>query len=76
MCRRFRLPVHEPVAVKIADRILLATERRDLMPPSKIPWREDERYEPLPRKIVPMSPAVAKQVFLDRFNELQVRRGF
>jgi hypothetical protein len=71
ICEAFGLDPVEPPIVKIADRRLLATERRDLMPLSKLAWRTDEQVEPLLERIVPMSPAMAEIAFMDRFNELR-----
>lgn len=56
--------------VKAADAIMLATERRDLMAPSE--WKPEA--EPLPEKIVPMSPDVAEREFLARWGYLQALR--
>lgn len=52
--------------IKQADRILLATERRDLLR-HQIPWDEvilDEQVEPLTEPIKPMGPAAAEALFL------------
>ncbi len=57
-----------PPEVKVADDILLATEFRDLMAKLKDPWPLAQ--EPLPDRIVPMSPPEAEQAYLDRFEEL------
>ncbi len=48
---------------------MLATESRDLLGPRHPDW--DMSFEPYPEIIVPMSPAEAKQAFLNRFHELQ-----
>lgn len=60
--------IPEPAAVKMADRVMLATERRDLRcpPPRRVedmppPWRE--RIEPWPQRY-------AYETFLRTFNDL------
>lgn len=63
-----------PPAVKLADRILLRTEQRDLMPDhgGMTPiWRDhNPAIQPLPGKIQPWYPDVAKKRFLRRFYDL------
>lgn len=66
--KKFGLSHIEPESVKKADKILLATEARDLMGPLHKDWRS--QAEPLLFKIDPMSPKEAKQAFLKRFNSL------
>lgn len=56
-------------AVKHADRVLLMTERRDLMGPAPEPWA-DESIEPLPARIRPWSPEKAKDQWLLRLRTL------
>lgn len=65
VCRRFGLDPIEPPAVKAADNTLLATEVRDLMRPDRRVWGKwlfD--IEPLPLRIDPWSPTVARREFL------------
>ncbi len=71
---RFGLPLAQSTAVKRADLVMLATERRDLMPEDQTPWTILEGIEPLPRKISCMHPARAQQVFLKRYIELTENR--
>lgn len=60
----FDLKFPWPTEVKTADNRLLATERRDLLGV----YREwNFRGEPLPEKIVPWPPRVAKDRFLEIF---------
>lgn len=66
----FGLPLTMSPAVKQADRVLLATERRDLMPADETPWAILDGIEPLPRKITTMQPSRAQAVFLKRYVEL------
>lgn len=74
ICEKFKLrhDVIEGRDVKHADDTMLATEKRDIMGPAPAEWM------PLPNpseKIITyMSPADAKQMFLDRFDELSKRR--
>lgn len=68
ICERFGLQIYEPQSVKVADDILLMTEKRDLMPNSPQKWRETS--EPLSRIIQPWKPAKAKQRFLETAEAL------
>jgi uncharacterized protein len=71
VCERFWLPSEEPESVRLADKRMLLTERRDLMP-HRGPWRVGAAggLEPYPMRIRPMSPKAAKRMFLERFAEL------
>lgn len=60
--------------VKHIDRVLLATERRDLMPANDDEWPELGGVVPLGRSIRPMGAELAEKVFLQRFEELKRRR--
>jgi len=73
ICERFRLPPDEPAPVKFYDSVLLATEKRDLMPPST--RNEEHANPPLEEKIEPWDPRGAKNAFLACFAELEVNRG-
>lgn len=65
VCKRFKLSPIEPPAVKVADNRLLATEVRDLMTPDKRVWRKWlAEIDPLPVRIDPWSPTVARREFL------------
>src|SRR5574338_583623 len=68
ICKRFSLPEIEPDSVKKADKILLATEARDLMSPLHKDWQQPE--EPLPFKIDPLPQQEAKDLFVKRFYQL------
>jgi hypothetical protein len=59
-------------AVHAADLIMLATETRDLTA-NVAAWLK--RVEPLPDRIVPMSPDVAEQEFLGRYSHLNSLRS-
>lgn len=66
----FGLPAAMSQAVKHADLVLLATERRDLMPEDCTPWPILDGIDPLGRKIIAMAPARAQAIFLKRYVEL------
>jgi 5'-deoxynucleotidase YfbR-like HD superfamily hydrolase len=57
-----------PEKVEIADRRMLATEKRDLFDREAAPW--GAMLEPYPCAIVPLPPYQAKEAFLRRFEEL------
>lgn len=59
--------------VKFADAIMLATEARDLMPPSPRDWGWlPERPSPLPERIIPCSSMqAAEDLFLSHFEALR-----
>jgi hypothetical protein len=69
ICERFHLPKEEPISVKVADQIALATEVRDLMGGPRPDWTLE--FEPFPAKIIPLSPKEAKELFLKRFAFLK-----
>ena len=68
--RRLGLPETLPLEIKRADRVLLATERRDLLPRGASPWPGLAGVEPLAERIVPLPPAQARAAFLARAVEL------
>ena len=57
-------------AIKRADLIALATEKRDLMPYSTEAWSYLEDIAPLPDIIQPLNPQAAKEAFLAAFARL------
>jgi hypothetical protein len=65
---RFGLPREIPPEIKEADRLLLATEQRDLMPPHDDVWPLIEGIEPLSITIQPLYPIKAAERFLDRYK--------
>lgn len=68
---RFGLAMPEPEPVKIADNVLLMTERRDLLSPPPSAWNaEESRAKPLIDRISTLSPIRAESLFLERFCEL------
>jgi hypothetical protein len=69
ICRRVSLPTVEPAPVRRADRVLLVTEARDLMPGIGSYWKKI-RSKPLPGRIRPWGEGVAEAEFLRRYREL------
>jgi hypothetical protein len=72
ICQRFGLDPVEPPSVKIADKVLVATEARDLMGNLHCSWRQPK--EPLPFKIEAWGPKEAETKFLERFSKLIAAR--
>lgn len=70
VCERFGLALTEPHSVRKADKIMLATEARDLMSPLHPDWKQPA--DPLPFTIVPWSPKEAEANFLRRFDTLSI----
>lgn len=68
--RRFGVPADLSPEVKLADRVMLATERRDLMPASAAQWARIAGIEPLGQRLVAWSPEMSRVAFLQRFAEL------
>ena len=66
ICAKFGMLPVEPIAVKEADNVLLATEQRDLLKNSA----NDIFSTPLKTQIRPWSSKKAERVFLNRFAEL------
>ncbi len=64
----YLLPMHRDI--KRADLIMLATEQRDLMPPSDDEWGCLDGIEPLPGRIVALYPRKAAALFMRRYAEL------
>lgn len=67
---RFGLPADLPPCVKHADRVLLVTEKRDLMPACGNREWNLQGVQPMERRIRPWVPEQAKTAFLQRFQEL------
>ncbi len=61
---------HLDPAIKQADMVALATEKRDLMPYSTENWSYLQGISPLPQIIEPMDPQAAKTAFLETFGRL------
>lgn len=71
---RFGLAPELPPAVKAADLVLLATEKRDLMPAHEATWSDLQGFEPMAETIVPVSSELARRMFVERYKELHSRR--
>lgn len=67
---RFGLSWPMPSCVKHTDLVMLATERRDLMPNSPRLWQSILGIRPLDEPIVEWTANEAKEKFLARFHEL------
>ena len=67
---RYGLKFPIPAIVKTADVILLATERRDLMPKNKTPWKSLEGVKPLVTRIRPWDERHSESRFVATFEEL------
>jgi uncharacterized protein len=66
------VPLHP--SIKTADLIMLATEKRDLMPPHD--YVEWPGVEPISEVIVPLPPEQAYKLFMARYRELlAIREG-
>ena len=59
-----------PQSVKQADLIMLATEKRDLLPANIGPWPLLDGIQPLREHINPLQPGDARDVFMARYFEL------
>ncbi|TCS35826.1 hypothetical protein EDC30_109125 [Paucimonas lemoignei] len=57
-------------AIRQADLVMLATERRDLMHPDNQRWAVLDGVEPRSATIRPLLPVPAEAAFLQRFKEL------
>lgn len=64
---RFGLDIPRPEIIKIIDRKLLATEKRDLMRPDDAPWFAIQGVEPYTFEIAPWSARKTHDEFLGRF---------
>ena len=65
----FNIPYPHPPCVKEADTILLASERRDLMPPNG-QWEVTQSVEPVVWTIRPWTPKRAKETFLFCYHHI------
>lgn len=66
--RKFKLPAQFPAIVKIADKVAVMTEQRDLMGSHK-PWNHDEA-DVFSFLIDPVGPEGAEEDFLDMYRLL------
>jgi hypothetical protein len=70
ICARFGLDPEMPAEVHQADMVMLATEKRDLMPEHPDPWECLAGVEPLSATIKPWGHATAFVKFANRFQAL------
>jgi 5'-deoxynucleotidase YfbR-like HD superfamily hydrolase len=78
VAERFGLPLSQPPAVKMADLIALATERRDLMPPHAESWSVLDGIAPMVTRYLGKHERhwrESQQLFLNRFHELNGARA-
>ena len=61
--------------IKLADRRMLVTEVRDLMPDHSVWESYRGEYKPLKEKIVPWSPKMAEVLFLKAYRYLTEKRS-
>lgn len=73
--QQYGLPKRLPDEVKHADLRMLATEKRDLMHPAAGEWPILKDTAPLAATVVPVPPANARQLFLQRFHDLTASQG-
>jgi hypothetical protein len=69
IAKRFRLTGAEPLIIKYYDKVLLATEQRDLLNAAVL-WVDTTTTEPLTAKIEPFSQPLAEKLWLARFEQL------
>ena len=67
---RFGVSAQLPASVKAADLVMLATEKRDLMPGDRHTWECIAGHKPMDARVVPLSPHAARTAFLLRYSEL------
>jgi hypothetical protein len=69
ICERFNLPREEPQEVYYADKSLLVTEQRDLMPPGSY---SQNGFKPLDKRISPWNCVTAKSGMIERLEKLGI----
>lgn len=67
---RFGLPDEQSPEVTEADRIMLATERRDLMPKDAADWPVLAGIRPLDKRLIAINSNRAESLFMERFLEV------
>lgn len=71
---RFGLPALCSASIKHADLVMLATERRDLMPTDSSQWDVLRGIEPQPERLTANSPTDAMWLFWLRWKEITGER--
>ncbi|MBL8015523.1 MAG: phosphohydrolase [Candidatus Doudnabacteria bacterium] len=67
---KFKLSETIPESVKRADKVMLMTEKRDLMKAADLRVKQNIDIKPLPKRIIPLPPKTSEQLFMERFNSL------
>jgi uncharacterized protein len=70
LLQKFEVVVRDDEQIKHFDRVMLATERRDLMPWRGELWGDIDELAPLQEEISPWPPETAAERFLARYREL------
>lgn len=70
---RFGLPAEQSPEVVEADRIMLATERRDLMPADKTDWPVLAGVSPIEKRIIAINSNRAESLFMERLLEVMTK---
>jgi hypothetical protein len=68
--QKFGVATRDDKEIKRCDRIMLVTERRDLMPWRGEAWDDIGDVDPLPERISPWPAETAAERFLARYREL------
>lgn len=71
----FAVPLNLSPEVEHADMVMLATEKRDLMPATDQHWVQLDGIEPLPIRISPQTPERARADFLSMYYALTIPVG-
>ena len=71
---RFNVDLQPNDAIKHADLVVLATERRDLMPMDTADWSSIAGITPMSRTIKPMAPEAASAQFMEMFFMLTTQK--
>jgi 5'-deoxynucleotidase YfbR-like HD superfamily hydrolase len=69
--KTFGLPSELSDSVKYADRVMLATEQRDIMNAQDDRWVFTAGVSPMEKRIKVVDSVTARKMFMDRFNELR-----
>jgi hypothetical protein len=72
---RFGVNLQHNDTIRHADLVVLATERRDLMPMDMADWSSIAGITPMSRTIKPMSPEAASAEFMEMFFMLTNRKN-
>ena len=70
LLERFRVPMRDKQLIKEYDIVMLAWERRDLLPWNGERWGTETAYQIPDQTLVPWSPRRAAREFLFRFREV------